>query len=121
MTEATAKKATPRKAPARKADPFAAVLAEMGHAARQVGALPSTLVGGNLPERGTETYRRRAVEWDLINNTRRAGDVLGVDGLAVQVAFAAFGGRTVEEIRDGLVHLASLAVAAIGQIDRETK
>lgn len=121
MTEATVKKAAPRKAPAQKRDPFAAVLSEVGAAARRIGDLPSALVGGNLPERGSDTYRRRAVEWDLINNTRRTADVLGVDGLAVQVAFAAFGGRTAEEIREGLVRLGSLAVAAVEQIDRSRK
>lgn len=120
MTETT-KKAALRRAPARKTDPFATVLAEVGAAAREIGDLPSALVGGNLPERGSDTYRRRAAEWEVINSTRRAGDVLGVDGLAIQVAFAAFGGRTVEEIREGLVRLGALAVAAVEQIDRGRK
>ncbi|WP_217129350.1 hypothetical protein [Streptomyces sp. AC558_RSS880] len=118
MTETTAKKAAPRKAPARKADPFAAVLAEVGTAARKVGDLPSALVGGHLPSRGAESYRRRAEDWDAINEARQDAGTFGVDGLAVQVAFSAFGGRTVEEIREGLVRLASLALAAVEQIDR---
>ncbi|MGA5019224.1 hypothetical protein ACPCAA_17630 [Streptomyces griseoincarnatus] len=121
MTTAPAKKAAPRKAPARKADPFAAVLAEVADAANRVGDLPSNLVGGHLPSRGRESYLSRAEDWSSINEARQTEGVLGVDGLAVQVAFAAFGGRTVEEIRSGLVRLASLAVAAVNQIDREGK
>ncbi|WP_282703776.1 hypothetical protein [Streptomyces sp. CC219B] len=121
MTTAPAKKTAPRKAPARKPDPFVAVLAELDAAARLIGDLPPTLVGGLVPSRGSDVYRRRADEWELINETREDAGVLGVDGLAVQVAFAAFGGRTPEEIRSGLVRLASLAVAAITQIDREGK
>ncbi|WP_327431397.1 hypothetical protein [Streptomyces sp. NBC_01236] len=121
MTETTARKATPRKAPARKADAFAAVLAEVGAAARKVGDLPSALVGGHLPSRGAETYRRRAEDWDSINEARQDAGTFGVDGLAVQIAFSAFGGRTVEDIREGLVRLASLALAAVEQIDREAK
>ncbi|MGW3336233.1 hypothetical protein ACWDCL_01965 [Streptomyces sp. NPDC001009] len=120
MTE-TAKKTAPRKAPARKADPIAAVVAELGAAARKIGDLPSTLVGGHLPERGSETYRRRATEWEAINEVRADADWLGVDGLAVQTAFAAFGGRTIDEIREGLVRLGSLTIAAVEQIDRGRK
>ncbi|MER7109664.1 hypothetical protein [Streptomyces sp. NPDC000229] len=121
MTTAPAKKATPRKAPARKADPLAAVLAEVQAAANEVGPLPPHLVGGVYPERGTDAYRKRGEEWAIINADRGEVGVLGVDGLAIEVAFAAFGGRTPEEIRKGLVRLASLAVAAIGQIDGEGK
>ncbi|MGW0705063.1 hypothetical protein ACWD4G_03645 [Streptomyces sp. NPDC002643] len=119
MTETTIKKTTPRKAPARKPDPFAAVLAEVGAAARKVGDLPSALVGGHLPSRGAESYRKRAEDWDAINEARQDAGTYGVDGLAVQVAFSAFGGRTAEDIREGLVRLASLALAAVEQIDRE--
>ncbi|KOG26835.1 hypothetical protein [Streptomyces viridochromogenes] len=118
MTETTAKRTAPRKAPARKTDPFSAVLAEVGAEAREVGDLPSALVGGHLPSRGAEIYRRRAEDWDSINEARQDAGTFGVDGLAVQVAFSAFGGRTVEDIRKGLVRLASLTVAAVEQIDR---
>ncbi|MEU3265141.1 hypothetical protein [Streptomyces bacillaris] len=121
MTNAPTKKTVARKTPARKADPFAAVLAELSAAAHQVGDLPSTLVGGLSPSRGSDVYRKRADEWDLINETRQDADLLGVDGLAIQIAFAAFGGRTAEEIRKGLVRLGSLTVAAIGQLDRESR
>ncbi|MFJ3974914.1 hypothetical protein [Streptomyces sp. NPDC090021] len=121
MTTAPARKTAPRKAPARKADPLATVLAELGAAASQVGDLPPTLVGGLVPARGSDVYRRRADEWEVINETRQDTGHLGVDGLAIQVAFAAFGGRTPEEIRKGLVRLASLTIAAIGQIDREAE
>ncbi|SNS50968.1 hypothetical protein [Actinacidiphila glaucinigra] len=120
MTEATAKK-TAAKRPARVADPLASVVAEVHGAAKGIGDLPSTLIGGHLPERGADNYRKRGDDWDRINQDREAVGRLGIDGLAVQVAFAAFGGRTLDEIRGGLVRLASLAVAAIGQIDREGK
>lgn len=118
---APAKKAAPRKAPARKADPFTAVLAEVQTAAKGIGSLPPHLVGGISPDRGIDAFRRRGEEWAIINADRGEMGVLGVDGLAIEVAFAAFGGRTAEEIRKGLVRLASLAVAAIGQIDGERK
>ncbi len=121
MTTAPAKKTAPRKAPARKADPLALVLAEVGEAARAVGDLPSSLVGGHLPSRGADNYRNRAEDWASINEAREDAGTLGVDGLAVQTAFAAFGGRTIDEIRSGLVRLASLAVAAVAQIDRAGK
>jgi len=118
VTTAPAKKTAARKAPARKAEPLSAVLAEVQAAAQKIGPLPPHLVGGIAPERGTDAYRRRGEEWAIINADRDEMGVLGVDGLAIEVAFAAFGGRTPEEIRKGLVRLASLAVAAIGQIDR---
>ncbi|NWF28272.1 hypothetical protein HW130_18690 [Streptomyces sp. PKU-EA00015] len=120
MTEATVKK-TAAKRPARTADPLAPVLTEVRNHARTIGDLPSKLVGGHLPERGADNYRRRGDDWERINKNRETEGRLGIDGLAVQVAFAAFGGRTAAEIRSGLVRLASLAVAAIGQIDREPK
>ncbi|WP_371671202.1 hypothetical protein OG985_28435 [Streptomyces sp. NBC_00289] len=120
MTETTAKK-TAAKRPARAADPLASVVAEVHGAAKVIADLPSHLVGGVHPKRGTDAYRRRGEEWAIINADRGEVGVLGVDGLAIEVAFAAFGGRTPEEIRKGLVRLASLAVAAIGQIDRGSK
>ncbi|MFF4244281.1 hypothetical protein ACFYY2_07375 [Streptomyces sp. NPDC001822] len=120
MTETTAKK-TAVKRPARAADPLASVVAEVQSAARQVGDLPSALVGGHLPSRASERYRTRADDWDAINEARAQEGNLGADGLAVRAAFAAFGGRTPEEIRGGLVRLASLAVAAVEQIDREAR
>ncbi|MCY0947176.1 hypothetical protein [Streptomyces antarcticus] len=119
MTQTTAKKTAPRKTPARTADPLAAVLAEVQAAAKTVGPMPAHLVGGVHPDRGIDAYRRRGEEWAIINADRGEVGVLGVDGLAIEVAFAAFGGRTPEEIRGGLVRLGSLAVAAVAQIDRE--
>ncbi|MGP3686267.1 hypothetical protein ACTVZO_16430 [Streptomyces sp. IBSNAI002] len=114
MTQTAMKKPT-----GRKPDPLTAILAEVRAAARATPDLPSHLVGGKYPERGTDAYRRRGEEWAIINADRGEVGVLGMDGLAIEVAFAAFGGRTPEEIRGGLVRLASLAVAAVEQIDRE--
>ncbi|MFI5861789.1 hypothetical protein [Streptomyces sp. NPDC051546] len=107
-----------KKTPGRKADPLTAVLAEIRAGARATPDLPAHLVGGKYPERGVDNYRQRGADWAEINRARESRGRLGVDGLAVQVAFAAFGGRTPAEVREGLVQLASLAVAAIEQIDR---
>ncbi|MGW1558289.1 hypothetical protein ACWCQ1_17465 [Streptomyces sp. NPDC002144] len=121
MTEATTAKKTAGKRPARAADPLAAILTEVRNQARTVGDLPPNLVGGHLPSRGADNYRMRADDWAAINEAREDAGTLGVDGLAVQTAFAAFGGRTVDEIRSGLVRLAALAVSAVAQIDRGPK
>ncbi|MFI0984999.1 hypothetical protein [Streptomyces exfoliatus] len=120
MTEATAKKAALRKAPA-KTDRLVAVLAEVRRTARAIGDLPAELIGGHFPERAVENYRKRGEDWHLINRRREIDERLGMDGLAVQVTFAAFGGRDRAEIREGLVRLASLAVAAVEWIDREAE
>ncbi|MFJ9827680.1 hypothetical protein ACIRSU_25450 [Streptomyces sp. NPDC101160] len=112
---------TTRKPTGRKADPLTVILAEVRAGARAIPDLPAHLVGGKYPDSAVNIYHQRGADWQEINRARKSQGRLGVDGLAVQVAFAAFGGRTPVEIREGLVRLASLAVAAIEQIDREDR
>ncbi|MEU7030024.1 hypothetical protein AB0A60_25505 [Streptomyces sp. NPDC046275] len=111
MTTAPAKKAAPRKTPARKADPYEPILADLkarlgfGHV--QPG-LP--LRGGVNPEKGREHFQQRNEHWRSFNEGREDSGRLGHDGVLLEDLYFALSMRTDDDAMHALLNVAARIV-----------
>lgn len=107
------------KRPARKADPTAAVLAEVKGTRKLLGFPRMPVAGGRRPEKGRAYFLRQANRWRSVSTARDLADVPGWDAKLLAEAFGTLAETEPVPTRAGLVRLAALTVAAIESIDEE--
>ncbi|MFI1655595.1 hypothetical protein ACH4ZU_11910 [Streptomyces sp. NPDC020472] len=113
MTTTPTKKAAPRRAPARKADPYDSAFADLKSRISVTKALDLPFRGGMDPEKGRRHFAEQAAYWRSFNEGREDSGRLGLDGVLLEDLYLALSTRTSDEAAPFLLNLAARIVQIV--------
>jgi hypothetical protein len=109
---------TPTRKPGRRPDPATAILGQVRAARKALESRPFR--GGRNPGAALSVYAERAEAWRAINAAREHAGLPGRDGDLLEAVYAALAASD-SEARELLVRLASVAVAAVEELEEASR